>query len=148
MADYYYGRMGSLVWMDGSTERTIARVTDWSIETTVDVVEAQAMDMDSKRRFPIANSSTGSCTALYYRTQKENEIFNLVTTAMKTKSGTVSQSDRLTLRLKTDSNNSLDVLECKVYVTSSSIRCATSEMTTVSLSFTVDEMENVFDRSV
>jgi hypothetical protein len=147
MADYYYGRMGSLVWMDGSTERTIARVTDWSIETTVDVVEAQAMDMNSKRRFPIANSSTGSCTALYYRGQKENEIFNLLTTAMKTKSDSVSQSDRLTLRLKTDSAISQDVLECKVYVTSASVRCATSEMTTVALSFTVDEMENVFDRS-
>ncbi|MBM4179670.1 MAG: hypothetical protein FJ211_10135 [Ignavibacteria bacterium] len=150
MAEYYYGRMGSLVFKDddnaSAVERTIARVTNWSIETTVDVVEAQTMDMDSKRRFPIASSSSGSCTALYYRTKQDEDIFVILQKAMHDGSKTVGINNRFTLKLKTGSA-ARDELKCKVYITTASIQCATSEMTTIALSFTVDEIDKTFGLS-
>ena len=125
------------------------KLRDWSLETSLELLETTTVDTAVKTYTPGVVSSTGSATVLYYRregttsTEPGVQFDQFLRKVMKTSVNGVTYDDRVTLILRagTQVNISPDIKDDIVFnafITNASIQVSTGELTSVTIQFTVD----------
>ena len=141
MGTFYTGRTGQLTI--GGTK--IAKIRDWSIETTVELISTNTVDSTFNSFVPGVAGATGSATVMYYRDDSDDNLDfrQFIGNIMKTDAGGVTSDDILVFRLKVDSGSiddtGIDHIKFDGYITSLGIQVSTGEITTVPISFTVND---------
>jgi hypothetical protein len=153
---FYTGRTGALYLSNDpsggvspSNSEKALKLRDWSLETSLELLETTTVDTAVKSYTPGAVSATGSATVLYYRregttsTEPGVQFDAFLRKVMKTSSTGVTENDRVTivLRAGTQSGSGSDVkddIAFNAYITNASISVSTGELTSVALQFTVD----------
>lgn len=153
---FYTGRTGALfltsVGTGGATpiaSEQAMKLRDWSLETSLELLETTTVDTAVKSYTPGAVSATGSATVLYYRregttsTEPGVQFDQFLTRIMKTTSAGVTESDRvgMILRVGTTPGGFGDVKDdvaFNAYITNASMQVNTGELTSVAIQFTVD----------
>jgi hypothetical protein len=150
---FYTGRTGRLFLTpilsaapNPAANQAVLKIRDWSIETSLELLETTTIDTAVKTYTPGMVSSTGSATVMYYRTEAGDvgvQFEQLLNKVMKTTAAGVTESDRvgMVLRVGTQPGAGLDVkddIAFNAYITTAGITVGTGELTSVSLSFTVD----------
>ena len=142
MGSYYSGRAGSML-VDNVP---VAKVRDWSIEVSVDLLDATTLGDYARTHHPSTKSATGSATLLYYRLDSsENaaykEFTELLSKIMKT--DRIRRTDLVTMKLRVgdgSANASVadDTIQFQAFITNASIAVANGELTAVPFQFTVE----------
>jgi hypothetical protein len=150
---FYTGRSGKIfLYNDGAIDPTpsaataVLKIRDWSIDTSLDLLETTTIDTAVKSYTPGMVSSTGSATVMYYRKEGTDvgvQFDQLLRKIMKTSITGVTTTDRvgLSLRAGSQAGNSSDIkddIAFNAYITSASITVGTGELTSVAIQFTVD----------
>lgn len=155
---YYTGRTGAMFFYDSSDNFTAAvagvpedakkvlKLRDWSIETSLELLETTSIDTAVKSYTPGLVSATGSATVLYYRAENTDtgkQFIKLLNNIMKTTDAGVTTSDRcgFILRAGTTSGTGSDIkddIAFNAYITSASVQVGTGELSSVAIQFTVD----------
>jgi len=153
---FYTGRTGALfLTTAGTGEVTPAntekalKLRDWSLETTLELLETTTVDTAVKSYTPGVSSATGSATLLYYRregttsTEPGTQFDQFLAKIMKTSVAGVSESDRvgMVLRVGDTAGSGSDIkddIAFNAYITNASLQVSTGELSSVALQFTVD----------
>ena len=148
---FYTGRTGKLFLVPNFNHEPIAsqsvlKIRDWSLETSLELLETTTIDTAVKTYTPGMVSSTGSATVMYYRTEAGDvgvQFEQLLNKVMKTTTAGVTESDRvgMVLRVGAQPGAGADIkddIAFNAYITTAGITVGTGELTSVSLSFTVD----------
>lgn len=133
---FYTGRTGSLSF-DG---KPVAKIRDWSLDTTVELLATTAIDDIASTFTPGIKGATGSATLIYYRlNQGENASFNEFTTLLGKimKEGAITENERVMLRLNAGGLASDDI-RLNAYITSAQVGSSTGELSIVPIQFTMD----------
>jgi len=133
---FFTGRTGSLVF----NGKPVAKIRDWSLETTVELISTNTIDSGVNTFVPGSKGATGSATLLYYKLESGEsssltEFTSLLSKIMKTSS--ITTSDRVFLELNVGGDNSDDI-KFNAYITSASLSVSTGELSVVPINFTVD----------
>jgi hypothetical protein len=126
--------------------QSVLKIRDWSIETSLELLETTTIDTAVKTYTPGMVSSTGSATVMYYRTEAGDvgvQFEQLLNKVMKTSTAGVTESDRVGMILRAGSQPGAGVdikddIAFNAYITNASITVGTGELTSVALQFTVD----------
>ena len=133
---FYTGRSGSLVF----NGRPVAKIRDWSVETTLELLSTNTIDSTSNTFTPGVKGATGSATLMYYRLETgESTSFTQFTQLLSKihKTGSIETSDRVFMELNVGTGSSDDI-KFNAYITSASISVSTGELSVVPINFTVD----------
>ena len=133
---FYTGRSGSLVF----NGRPVAKIRDWSVETTLELLSTNTIDSTSNTFTPGVKGATGSATLMYYRLETgESTNFTQFTQLLSRihKTGSIETSDRVFMELNVGTGSSDDI-KFNAYITSASISVSTGELSVVPINFTVD----------
>ena len=133
---FFTGRTGSLVF----NSKPVAKIRDWSIETTVELLSTNTIDSTSNTFTPGVKGATGSATLMYYTLESGESATYTEFTALLSKimkAGSIETSQRVALELNVGTG-STDDIKFNAYITSASITVSTGELTVVPISFTVD----------
>jgi len=150
---FYTGRSGSLSF--GTTDSTspssaltapsnvreVAKIRDWSLDTTVELISTNSIDSGVNTFTPGIKGATGSATLIYYRlegneTNTKWSFVNLLTNSLM-KAGNITEADRLFFELNTGGDGADDI-KFWGYITSAGIAVSTGELSTVPIQFTMD----------
>jgi len=149
---FYTGRSGKL-YLSGVLSaqptpidsQSILKVRDWSIDTSLNLLETTTLDTAVQTHTPGIVSSTGSATVMYYRTEAGDvgvQFDSLLNKIMKTTTAGVTESDRVGMVLRAGSVlagvDVKDDIAFNAYITNAGITVGTGELTTVAIQFTVD----------
>ena len=132
---FYTGRTGSLVF-DG---KPIAKIRDWSLETTVELLATNTIDSAVNTFTPGVKGATGSATLMYYRLEAgESATLNQFTTLLSKimKGGAISENDKVFLELNVGGSASDDI-KFEAYITSAQVSVSTGELSVVPIQFTM-----------
>jgi len=150
---FYTGRSGKIFLYEGgainpvpTTATAVLKIRDWSIETSLELLETTTIDTAVKSYTPGMVSSTGSATVMYYRKEASDvgvQFDVLLNKIMKTNNAGVGTGDRVgfSLRAGTQAGVGTDIkddIAFNAYITSASITVGTGELTSVAIQFTVD----------
>jgi hypothetical protein len=150
---FYTGRSGKIfLYDDGAIDPTpssatsVLKIRDWSIDTTLELLETTTIDTAVKSYTPGMVSSTGSATVMYYRKDGADvgvQFDQLLNKIMKTSNVGVGTGDRVGLALRAGAQAGVgtdikDDISFNAYITSASITVGTGELTSVAIQFTVD----------
>jgi len=150
---FYTGRSGKLFLTAVLTSaptptdaQSVLKIRDWSIDTSLELLETTTIDTAVKSYTPGMVSSTGSATVMYYRTEAGDvgvQFDTLLNKVMKSSTAGVSESDRvgMILRAGAQAGAGVDIkddIAFNAYITNASITVGTGELTSVALQFTVD----------
>lgn len=152
---FYTGRSGKLymsptpftVEPNPADNLSVLKIRDWSIETSLELLETTTIDTAVKSYVPGLVSSTGSATVMYYRSEPGDvgvQFEQLLNKIMKTnQNGVTAESDRIGMVLRAGAQPGAgfdvkDEIAFNAYITTAGITVGTGELTSVSLSFTVD----------
>lgn len=153
---FYTGRTGALYLIDAGTgdpspgaQAKALKLKDWSLETSLELLETTTVDTAVKSYTPGASSASGSATLLYYRregnlsTEPGTQFQAFLNKIMKTSSAGVTESSRvgIVLRVGTEKAAGVDVkddIAFNAYITNASLQVSTGELSSVSIQFTVD----------
>jgi len=150
---FYTGRSGKLFLTSILTtaptpaaNESVLKIRDWSIETSLELLETTTIDTAVKTYTPGMVSSTGSATVMYYRSEAGDvgvQFEQLLNKVMKTSTAGVTESDRVGMILRAGAQPGAGVdikddIAFNAYITNAGITVGTGELTSVSLSFTVD----------
>ena len=150
---FYTGRSGRLYLTPvlstdpvPADNQSVLKIRDWSIETSLELLETTTIDTAVKTYTPGMVSSTGSATVMYYRVEAGEvgvQFEQLLNKIMKTSTAGVNESDRvgMVLRAGAQLGAGVDVkddIAFNAYITNAGITVGTGELTSVSLQFTVD----------
>jgi len=153
---FFTGRTGALYLIDaGTTDPTPAdadkalKLRDWSLETSLELLETTTVDTAVKSYTPGTVSATGSATLLYYRREgtEANEPGKQFTAflnkIMKTNASGVEADDRVGIVLRVGQTggaegDTKDDIAFNAYITSASMQVSTGELSSVAIQFTVD----------
>ena len=118
----FSGKDGSMRWAGG----TVARVRNWSVQTTLDILETTDLGDDARQYVPGLKSATGSASIFYHddNTSLSTLLDNCINTGTPT-------SASLDLRWGDKR------LAFTAYVTSVSITCNTGEVMSADVNFTM-----------
>jgi len=140
---FYTGRTGSLKIED----KEIAKIRDWSIETTVELLSTRTIDSVASTFVPGISGATGSATLMYYRLEagetgaNVGDFTEILHKIQKEKTGTqggaVKESDRVKMKLKL-ADNVEDTIVFFAYITSATVSTSTGELAVIPINFTVD----------
>lgn len=132
MAKAYTGRDGQLL-LGGST---LVKVTNWSIEAQVDMLETTSLG-DSQRSFvPGLQSFTGSATLIYYKADNDSiDASQLLQKVIRTGTGGVTASDIVTMTLRLVDGSDLNDITLSAFITGASIGAAVGEIVSAQISF-------------
>ena len=133
---FYTGRTGSVVFGG----KPVAKIRDWSMETSVNLLSTNTVDSTSNTFVPGVKGATGSATLLYYRLETgESATYTQFTDLLSRihKVGAITTSDRIQLKLNA-STAANDYIEFYAYITSAQIAVSSGELTSVPIQFTVD----------
>ena len=145
---FFTGRTGSLSIKVGTTTNPVAKIRDWSLETTVELLSTNTIDSAFNTFVPGVSGATGSATLMYYKlasgeTANYHEFTALLDKIMKTAATGVTVSDKVELELNVGAGPTDDI-KFNAYITSASISVSTGELSVVPINFTVDgEFEEV-----
>ena len=150
---FYTGRSGKLyitpILASAPTpadNQSVLKIRDWSIETSLELLETTTIDTAVKKYTPGMVSSTGSATVMYYRVESGDvgvQFEQMLNKVMKTTNVGVTESDRvgMVLRAGSQPGTGVDVkddIAFNAYITNAGITVGTGELSSVSLQFTVD----------
>jgi len=150
---FYTGRSGKLyitpVLTTGPAPaeiQSVIKIRDWSIDTSLELLETTTIDSAVKSYTPGMVSSTGSATVMYYRKESGDvgvQFEQLLNKVMKTSAAGVTEADRvgMVLRAGSQPGTGVDIkddIAFNAYITSAGITVGTGELSSVSLQFTVD----------
>lgn len=151
---FYTGRSGALFLTTvGTSEVTpvsadqALKLRDWSLETTLELLETTTLDSAVKSYTPGIVSSTGSATVLYYRREATDtgvQFDSFLNKIMKTTSAGVTASDGVGMVLRVASVTTTGGVDIKddiafnAFITSASLQVSTGELSSVAINFTVD----------
>ena len=154
---FYTGRSGALFLTSASSGNPPTDITptaseqalklrDWSLETSLELLETTTLDSAVKSYTPGIVSSTGSATVLYYRRENDTgvQFDSFLNKLMKTTEGGVTEADKvgIVLRVAAVTNtNGVDIkddIAFNAFITSASLQVSTGELSAVSINFTVD----------
>jgi hypothetical protein len=150
---FYTGRSGKLFLTpiltaapNPAETQAVLKIRDWSLETTLELLETTTIDTAVKRYTPGMVSSTGSATVMYYRRESGDigvQFEQLLNKVMKTSNAGVTESDRVGMVFRAGAQPGIgadvkDDIAFNAYITSAGITVGTGELTSVSLQFTVD----------
>lgn len=133
---FYTGRTGKLE----ISGKPVAKIRDWSLETSVELLSTSAIDSTAATYTPGMKSASGSATLLYYRLEPFESFAYSEFTALLSKIqkvGAVTESDRVRLKLKVGAD-AADDIEFNAYITSAQVGVSTGELVSVPIQFTVD----------
>ena len=135
---FFTGRTGSLVFGG----KPVAKIRDWSLETTVELLSTNTIDSGVNTFVPGVKGATGSATLMYYKLESGEsanytEFTALLAKIMKAGDGSITTSDRVFLELNVG-GGSADDIKFNAYITSASISVSTGELSVVPINFTVD----------
>jgi len=153
---FFTGRSGALYLIDAGTGGVTPeaadqalKLRDWSLETTLELLETTTVDTAVKTYTPGASSATGSATLLYYRregttsTEPGTQFDEFLAKIMKTTTTGVTESDRvgMVLRVGDTGGSGSDIkddIAFNAYITNASLQVSTGELSSVAIQFTVD----------
>ena len=159
---YFSGRSGRLMFgaysnwnpaenPNWANNEQILKLRDWSIETSLDLLETTTLESAVKAYTPGMMSATGSATMLYYRregttsTEPGTQFDQVLSRIMKKTVAGVTAADRVLLGLRVNdstvggtSPDSVDDIAVNAWITSASLQVSTGELTSISINFTVD----------
>lgn len=150
---FYTGRSGKMYITPILTanptpanNQSVLKIRDWSIETSLELLETTTIDTAVKKYTPGMVSSTGSATVMYYRVESGDvgvQFEQLLNKVMKTSNVGVTESDRVGMVLRAGSQPGAgadvkDDIAFNAYITNAGITVGTGELSSVSLQFTVD----------
>ena len=151
---FYTGRSGALFLTTVGTGDVTPvsadqalKLRDWSLETTLELLETTTLDSAVKSYTPGIVSSTGSATVLYYRREATDtgvQFNSFLDKIMKTTSAGVTASDGVGMVLRVASvtnTNGVDIkddIAFNAFITSASLQVSTGELSSVAINFTVD----------
>ena len=153
---FYTGRTGALFLTSVGTgeaspisSEQALKLRDWSLETSLELLEVTTVDTAVKSYTPGMVSSTGSATVLYYRregstnTEPGTQFDQFLSKVMKTSLAGVTENDRvgMVLRVGTTAGGGEDIkddIAFNAYITSASLTVSTGELSSVAINFTVD----------
>lgn len=151
---FYTGRSGALFLTTVGTgdvtptsSEQALKLRDWSLETSLELLETTTLDSAVKSYTPGIVSSTGSATVLYYRKEGTDtgvQFNSFLDKIMKTSSAGVTASDGvgMVLRVAAVTNtNGIDIkddIAFNAFITSASLQVSTGELSSVAINFTVD----------
>lgn len=135
--------------MSPANKQQALKLRDWSLETSLELLETTTVDTAVKSYTPGAVSATGSATVLYYRrvgtpdTEPGKQFDEFLDKIMKTSTAGVTESDRvgLVLRVGTEPGSGVDIKDdigFNAYITNASLQVSTGELSSVGIQFTVD----------
>jgi hypothetical protein len=152
---FFTGRTGALFLtsvgsggVSPSVTEQALKLRDWSLETSLELLETTTVDTAVKSYTPGAVSSTGSATVLYYRregttsTEPGVQFDQFLNRIMKTSTAGVTESDRIGIVLRVGQTAGFgdikDDIAFNAYITSASMQVSTGELSSVAIQFTVD----------
>jgi len=133
---FYTGCTGSIVYLG----KPVAKVRDWSIETSLDMLETTTLENCTKTFVPSTKTTTGSATMMYYRLESgESTTFTEFTALLGRihKTGQITSADRVQLALRTSTAADDDIV-FNAYITNAQISMSPNELVTVPIQFQVD----------
>lgn len=133
---FYTGRTGSLTFGG----KPVAKIRDWSVDTTVELLSTNAIDSAVNTFTPGVKGATGSATLMYYRLEAgESTTLNQFTVLLAKimKGGAIVEADRVLLELNIGGAASDDI-KFNAYITSAQISVSTGELSVVPIQFTMD----------
>lgn len=150
---FYTGRSGSLAF--GTTDSTapssslsaptnvrqVAKIRDWSLDTTLELVSTNSIDSGVNTFTPGIKGATGSATLIYYRLEgaEGNTLygFNTLLSNSIHKPGLITEADRVFIELNAGGGLSDDI-KFWAYITSVGVTVSTGELSSVPIQFTMD----------
>ena len=120
--------------------KKVAKIRDWSLETTVELISTNAIESHTNTFTPGVKGATGSATMMYYRLESgENTSYEQFTTILNKimQKGAIETGDRIRLDLSI-SGAAKDDIHVDVYITSATVSVSTGELSVVPFNFTVD----------
>ena len=135
---FYTGRTGSIQ----VNTKTVLKIRDWSLETTVELLSTNSIDSFANTFVPGVKGATGSATIMYYRKESSDsadtvDFTKVLESSGMMKTGKISTSNKVTFILNA-SDETKDDIKFDGYITSSSVAVSTGEISTISINFTVD----------
>lgn len=134
---FFTGRTGSLV----VNNKPVAKIRDWSLETTVELLSTNTIDSGVNTFVPGVKGATGSATLVYYKLESTDEKNNYSEfTALLNKvhkTGSIETTDRVRLELNVG-GGAFDDIMFDAYITSATVSVSTGELSVVPINFTVD----------
>jgi hypothetical protein len=132
---FFTGRTGSLIF----NSKPVAKIRDWSLETTVELLSTNAIDSTVNTYTPGVKGATGSATLIYYRlatgeSTTYTEFQALVAKIMKT--GAITDSDVVSLELNVG-GDAKDDIRINAFLTSATVASSTGELSVVPIQFTM-----------
>ena len=133
---FYTGRSGSLVF----DSKPIAKIRDWSVETTVELLSTNAIDSAVNTFTPGVKGATGSATLMYYKLEAgegatKTEFTRLLNKIMRL--GAIGEGQRVFLELNVAGGADNDI-KFTAYITSAQVSVSTGELSVVPIQFTMD----------
>jgi hypothetical protein len=133
---FFTGRSGSLTF-DG---KKVAKIRDWSVETTVELLSTNSIDSTVNTFTPGVKGATGSATLMYYRLEAGESETKTEFTALLSKimqKGGIETADRVFLELNVG-GGAADDIKMYAYITSAQVSVSTGELSVVPIQFTMD----------
>lgn len=137
---FYTGRTGKLEFWSGSSYKPVAKIRDWTLNSTVELLSTTVVDSIASTFTPGIKSATGSATLLYYRLEFGESASTTEFTALLgkiQKTGAITDSDKVKLKLRVGASDS-DTIEFFAFITNADISINTGELVAVPIQFTVD----------
>ena len=140
---FFTGRSGSIK----IGAKTVAKIRDWSIETTVELLSTNTIDSGVNTFVPGVKGATGSATLVYYRLEGNEGNTQEQFTTLLGKVMTTDDKAPTTIKMELNvGGGSKDDIVFDAYITSASVSVSTGELTVVPINFTVDgEFEQVIN---
>ena len=140
---FFTGRSGSI--KIGS--KTVAKLRDWPIETTVELLSTNTIDSGVNTFVPGVKGATGSATLVYYRLEGTEGNTQEQFTTLLGKVMTTDDAAPTTIKMELNvGGDDKDDIIFNAYITSASVSVSTGELTVVPINFTVDgEFEQVIN---
>ena len=133
---FFTGRSGALIY-DG---KPVAKIRDWSLQTTVELLNTNTLDNFVNTFTPGIKGATGSATLMYYRLESgESSQYQQFTALLSKlmKGGAINTSDRVYLDLNVG-GDARDDIKFWAYITSAQVGASTNELSVVPIQFTMD----------
>jgi hypothetical protein len=132
MAKVYTGRDGSLL-LAGTTQ---AKVTAWSFQADVEVLETTTLGEAQRSYTPGIQSFSGSATLLYYKADDGSiDASNFLTKVITAGTTGITTADVVTMTLRLADGTDNNDITFAAYITSASIGANVGEITTAQISF-------------
>ena len=133
---FFTGRTGSLIF----DSKPVAKIRDWSLETTVELLSTNTIDSAVNTFTPGVKGATGSATLMYYKLEAgegatKTEFTQLLNKIMKL--GAIGVNQRVLLELNIGGGADDDI-KFYAYITSAQVSVSTGELSVVPIQFTMD----------